>query len=200
MYWSGWVVISKSVITKLNTHLGRDPFCRVLMQLAWSPDRAQWCCHGCGKAPASLACHYHKSLSTTTACTQTECQTNPALRSILIKNPKACSCLYLWPGAKPPLSRAQVAIAVSAGFWALIAAVTTADGFVLVVAQRLDAAYRACLSARLPTRLTAFTPLSSHPAKYIKSSTQSQFIQKNMMQNCHVWCKIQQYYNDIYWT
>ncbi len=31
-------------------------------------------------------------------------------------------CMYLWPGAQPPLSRAQVAIAVSAGLWALVTA------------------------------------------------------------------------------
>lgn len=79
-------------------------------------------------------------------------------------------CMYLWPGAQPPLSRAQVAIAVSAGLWALVAAVTAADGFELAVAQRLDTAYGACLSSRLPTRLTAFTPLSSHPAKHIETN------------------------------
>lgn len=77
--------VTESVTIKWNTNLGRDPFCRVLMQLVWSPSRVQWCCHGCGKAPASPACHYHTSLSTTTAHTQTECQTNPTLRSILIK-------------------------------------------------------------------------------------------------------------------
>lgn len=98
-------------------------------------------------------------------------------------------CMYLWPGAQPPLSRAQVAIAVSAGLWALIAAVTAADGFELAVAQRLDAAYGACLSSRLPTRLTAFTPLSSHPAKHIETNITVKVYPEKQVPKCHVWCK-----------
>ncbi len=111
------------------------------------------------------------------------------IRPILMET-QHVRCMYLWPGAQPPLSRAQVAIAVSARLWALVAAETAADGFELAVAQRLDAAYGACLSSRLPTRLTAFTPLSSHPAEHIETSITVKDYPENLdPPKCCVWCK-----------
>ncbi len=86
-----------------------------------------------------------------------------------------------------------------AGLWALVTAVTAADGFETCRRPELDAAYGACLSSRLPTRLTAFTPLSSHPAKHIETNITVKFIQKNRCQSVKCDAKVQQCHTDIYW-
>lgn len=81
---------------------------------------------------------------------------------------------YLGPGADPPLGGAGVAVAGSPRLGPVVVAVLVVDDPRAVVVQRLDAADRAHLHARLAAGLAAVLPLLRHPAGGGRKKTEEQ--------------------------
>lgn len=83
--------------------------------------------------------------------------------------------LHLWPRPQFPLSRTQNAVAFTSCLRTLIVAISTPDRLELSISEWLNTAHWASLSPKPTTGLTAFTPISSHPAT-TQSHTQRRYL------------------------